>query len=1037
VVPWFGMVHAFHGCELDEQLFQLRRRGRVVKLEPKAFDVLLHLLRHRERVVSKDELLRAVWPDAVVSESVLPSCIAAARRAVGDQRSRSKVIQTVHGRGYRFVAELREPPGEAAHPPPAAGAAAGSPFVGREHAMERLRLGLDMALAGRGRLLLLVGEPGIGKTRTADEFAEAARGRGARTLCGRCYEGEGAPAFWPWIRLLRECVRAADRATLIADMGPGAVEIAALLPELRERLGELPELRAGDDDQARFRLFDSVTTFLRRTSARRPLVLVLDDLHWADEASLQLLRFLAMELADARLLVIGTYRDVEVHRGRPLAEVLGALAREPACERVALRGLGAEEAARFVAVLLGAPPPPQLASSVWEMTEGNPFFIQETVRLLASRGAVDAFDVGDAHALALPQSVRDAIGRRLDGLSEACNGLLRVAAVLGREFRAALLERTADLPRDRVLGLLDEAGAAGIVVPAPEGPEGVGLYAFHHALIRQSLYYELDTLERVRLHRRAGEALEEACGAHPDPHLAELAHHFFQAAAGGEARKAVDYAELAAERAQRLLAWEQAARLYERALQALELSTPRDETRRCELLLAHAEARRISGERDRARSGFLAAADVARRLGRSDLLARASLGCRVYEMGAPADDATRALLEEALGALAGEHPALRSRILSRLVGVPQVASSMERRQALSCEAHALAVREGDPAALRDAFFARRWACVGPDRIEERFVIADELFELAERLGDPSFAAAGHDLRHGAHLLRGEIEAADRALSAYARLAEEIREPIFLFVARVWQGSRALAWGAFDEAERRMREAYARGSRCFPYAHFVFAGQMYILRSERGEPAGDEQEVFLGEMMELPYSWVPAIRSGLAVNHVFAGDEELGRRELEDLARDDFRDLPRDEHWLGTIGTLGGVVSALGDASRAERIHRLLSPYADLVMVHDILRQSMGSVAMVLGNLATLMGCYEEAAHHFEHAIAVEAGMDAPLAVLTSKASYARLLRLRAGHDDCARAQALVDEVESGQRAFGVQGNTRLRHLLNQVAAAGS
>lgn len=1030
------MIHAFHGCELDEELFQLRRRGRVVKLEPKAFDVLVYLLRHRERVVSKDELLRAVWPDAAVSESVLPSCIGAARRAVGDQRTRSKVIQTVHGRGYRFVAELQEPPRAAEQAESeSAAAAADSPFVGREHAMERLRLGLDMAFAGRGRLVLLVGEPGIGKTRTAEEFAGAARRRGARALSGRCYEGEGAPAFWPWIRVLRECVRDADPATLVADMGPGAVEIAELLPELRERLGPLPEPRVGDDDQARFRLFDSVTAFLRRTSARRPLVLVLDDLHWADEASLQLLRFLAIELADARLLAIGTYRDVEVHRGRPLAGVLGALAREPACERVTLRGLDAADAARFVEALVGAPPPQRLASTVWEMTEGNPFFIQETVRLLASQGRLDAFDGGDAQALALPQSVRDAIGRRLDALSEACNGLLRVAAVLGREFRAALLERTADLPRKRVLGLLDEAAAAGILVPSAEGSEGVGLYAFQHALIRQSLYDELDTLERARLHRRAGEALEEACGAHPDPHLAELAHHFFQAAAGGEARKAVDYGVLAAERAQRLLAWEQAARLYERALQALELAVPRDETRRCELLLARAEAWRISGERDRARAGFLAAADVARRLGRSDLLARASLGCRLYEMGAPADEETRALLEEALEALAGEHPALRSRILSRLVGVPQVASSMEQRQALSREAHALALREGDAAALRDAFFARRWACVGPDRIDERFAIAEELFELAERLGDPSFAAAGHDVRYGAHLLRGEIEEADRALAAYARLAEEIREPIFLFFARVWQGSRALARGAFAEAERRMREAYAHGSRCFPYAHFVFAGQMYILRSERGDPAGDEREVFLGEMMELPYSWVPAIRSGLAVNHAFEGEEDLARRELENLARGDFRDLPRDEHWLGTIGTLGGVVSALGDAGRADQIHRLLAPYADLVMVHDILRQSMGSVAMVLGNLATLMGRYEEAGDHFEHAIAKEAAMDAPLAVLTSKASYARLLCLRGGPGDRARADALVDEVESGLRAFGMQGNTRLRHLLKQVAAA--
>lgn len=1006
------MIHAFAGCELDEELFQLRRRGRPVKLEPKAFDLLLHLLRNRDRVVSKGELLQAVWPQAAVSESVLPSCVGAVRRAVGDDRARGRVIQTVHGRGYRFVAEVEERPVGA------------SPFVGREDAMRRLGEGLEAALAGRGRLLLLVGEPGIGKTRTADEFAAEARRRGARVLAGRGHEGEGAPAFWPWVRVLRDCLRDADPTELAADMGPGAAEIAELVPELRDRIEELPPSQAGDDEQARFRLFDSLTAFFRRASARVPLLLVLDDLHWADETSLRLLQFLAGELDGARLLVVGTYRDVEVRRGHPLAAVLGALAREATCKRIALRGLDANEAARLVEDLLGKPAPEPLAAAVYEMTEGNPFFIQEMVRLLASDGDLDLERDARARPLALPQSVRDAIGRRLDALPDTCDRLLRTASVLGREFGGPLLARVAELPDDQLLEGIGEALAARVLV---ESEEDVGRYAFGHALIRQTLYDELDTPERVGLHRRAGEALEQTCGAHPDPHLAELAHHFFQAAPGGDPEKAVDYCTRAAQRAQRLLAYEEAAWQYQRALRALELCVPRDEARRCELQLALGGSHATSGRRDLAMAASQAAAEIARHLGRPDLLARAALGHRsLVEMGAPGDDAAPSLMEEALEALGDTHPSLRARLLSRLVGTPPYADSMQRRDELSREALALALRETDPEALRDALIARRWACLGPDRIDERHALARDMLELAERLGDRSLAAFGHGVLLGAHLLRGETENADRALAAFTRVAEELRQPVFLSLARVWQGSRALDRGEFAAAERLFREALERGHGTVPYAHFIFEGQMHILREARGDPNSAERSgVFFGEMMEMPYPWEPAIRSAFVEALALRGETELARREFEQLAKRDFRELPRDEHWISTMGSLAGAAAAVGDERRSALLYRLLEPYAELFMVHDILVTLGGSVAMMLGSLATLLGRYREGAAHFERAIEKESAAGAPLAVAHSKASYARLLLLRGEPGDRERARELIDEAKAGWEALRVRARRRL------------
>jgi len=1014
------VIHAFLDCELDRELYQLRRRGRPIKLEPKVFDVLLHLLEHRDRVVTKAELLDALWPGEALSESVLPRAIAAARRAVGDTRSKARVIETVHGRGYRFVAAVREADAGAAEPAPPAPA---SPFVGRARTLGRLEQALDAALAGRGRIALLAGEPGIGKTRTADELARVARARGARVVIGRCFEGEGAPAFWPWLQLLRELVADAEPGRLRAALGSDAGELAQLLPELRERLPALAPPASVAGEQARFRLFDALTGFLRRRAQQGPLVLVLDDLHWADEASLRALEFLAPELRGAALLVIATFRDVEVRRDHPLSRLLGALAREPACERIALRGLEPPEVAALVEAVAGHAPAPDVIRTVHEMTEGNPFFVFELARLLGEEGDL----ASRPSALALPQSVRDAIGRRLDALSADCNEVLRTAAVLGRGFDVALLSRVASLAPEPLLDRLGEALAAGVLV---EHEERLGRYAFAHALVRQTLYDELRTPQRTRLHRRAAEALEAAFAASDEPPLSEIAHHWFEAAPGGAAERAIAAAVRAAERAHALLAYEESARLYEQALEALALAAPEAAERRFALLASAGTEYAAAGARDSARARFKSAAGIARGLGRADLLARAALGYRGWgEMGVPPDEFTLDLLEDARDALGDRDPALRSRLLSKLTGTAPYMLSMEQRDALAREALELARGSGDPEALRDALSARFWACLGPDRVAERTALGEEMVALGEQTRDALLVFNGHEALFGVHLLCGNPAGADRSLAECKRIAEALRYRYVLFQSRFFEGARAACLGDLDGAERILADALELGRDRVPYAQVLYDAHALWMRFQRGERQGLGESLALLEGLSRHWKGAENVtRAAIALVALDEGRDGDARRLLDEIAGPGLAALERDEHFLLTTAILSDLILWLGDRARAAELYDALRPYARLFAFHDLLRTFAGSVSGELGELALVLGRHDEGVAHYEAALAQERRVGARAAALSSQFGLARVLHARGGPGDEKRARALLAEAEAAAEPLGIRWRDRFRPL---------
>ena len=861
------------------------------------------------------------------------------------------------------------------------------PFVGRTAEVAELRAGLADVVAGRGRLYLLAGEPGIGKTRSCQEVVGIARQLGVRPLWGCCHEGEGAPAYWPWTQVLRACM---------ADAPRRLKETLRRHPEVSRLLGgaDAPGPESATPPHARFQLFDGVTSVLKGAAGSEPLLIVLDDLHWADTPTLRLLRFLARALHDARILVVGTYRHTELAREHPLVEI----AELGVGERIVLGGLREAEVARFLELSAGALVPDALVSAVYGQTEGNPFFVGELVRFLALHEAsVDA--PRGVSALAIPQSVREVTRGRLRALRPDCNRVLAIASAIGREFDVASLQPAVELPLAALMGMLDEAASAGIVETTGAG---LGRYAFCHSLIRQVLYDELTPLRRIELHRRLGEVLETLYGPGRDEHVAELAHHFFEASLGGDADKAVDYATRAADQALAHVAYEEAAAHYERALQALAFRQP-DERRRCALMIALGDARMRAGESDAAKRTLRQAAELARRLGSGDLLARAALAFGWWVEPGKTDHYLVDLLEEAAGALRAEESALRARVLAHLAAELWYSGTPERRAALSLEAVEMARRVGDKRALTFALSSRHLALWGPENVEERLAVAGEVVRLATEVEDTERVLQGRAWQVVDFLEIGDIQAVDVGIALCGRLATELRQPGYLWWAAVFRGMRALLDGRFAAAEALIQEALAIGQHAQnENATQVFATQMFLLRREQGRLA-ELEPAFKGMVQQYPD--IPSWRCGLAMLYTQVGRTEEARKEFERLARSDFADLPRDLFWLIGMVLLADVCCSLGDRPRAARLYDLLLPYGERTVVTGRAVVCAGSAAHSLGILATLGGRFTDAERHFEQALAMNGRLGARTFAAYTRHAHAAALLVRG--DPVARPRALA------------------------------
>jgi DNA-binding SARP family transcriptional activator len=908
---------------------------------------------------------------------------------------------------------LRQEPGLDLEPMRAPRAGAEAPrgiFVGREPELEELLTDLDDAIAGRGSLFLLVGEPGIGKSRLAEELSREARTRGARVVVGRCWEAGGAPAYWPWVQSLRGLSRETDDETLGSWLSAAGSELVQLLPEMTGLLSD-PVEPPLDSEGARFRLFEAVSTFLRSAARSHPLVLVLDDLHAADEPSLLLLQFLARELAEARLFVIGAYRNVDPSPADPLTMTLTELMREPVTRTLTLTGLAKEDVARFVELTSGESAGDELVLAIHEETEGNPLFVGEIVRLLAAEGRLD----GEARGrIEIPQSVRDVIARRLRHLSEECNRVLVLASVLGREFRIDALARVSAVAEDDLLDTLDEAMSARVVSDVPGSADRL---RFAHVLMRDTLYEGLTSARRVRLHRLAVEALEDLYVGDPGPYLAELAHHSI---AGSDFEKGTDYARRSGDRALALLAYEEAARLYETALEALELAHPDDDGARCELLLVLGDAEARAGNSPSSKEAFFEAADLARRcrLARELALAAAGYGGRLVFARSADDQRLVPLLEDGLEALGSEDAELRARLLARLAGALRDEHSRERRDAVSREAVELARRSGNAFALGYALDGRAAAIVAPDTIDECLELANELRDVAEQADDRELLISAHFHRFIARITVGDVDRARTEVVAGQESARELRQPAQLWQVSSMRALLALATGDFAEAERLNAEALELGERAQPgFAIPAFRIQRQMLCTFEGR--AQEVESMIRELVA-EYPTRPVWQCALAHLEAELGETARARARLRELARDDFLALPFDLEWLYGVSLLAEICERLDEAEAAAVLYRLLLPWAALNAV-DVPEGMRGSVSRYLGLLASTTKHLDDSERHFLEAMVANERMGARPWLAHTQEDYGRMLVERGRPGDRERAEELLAAALHTYRELGMAG----------------
>ena len=887
-------------------------------------------------------------------------------------------------------------------------------FVGRASQLGQLRAALESALSGRAGVVFVAGEPGVGKTTLVEQLVSEAKVRGAEVLWGRSYEGEIGAPYLAFAECFRAHVQTQPQDEVRQDLGTTAPEIATLVSEVRERFGDIPTLPRLDGSAERLRLFEAVVTFLRTAARRRPLVLVLDDLHWADEPTLLLLQYLARNIERDRILVIGTYRDMELDRTHPLSDTIAVLRRGDLMERVLLRGLLREEVAALIEATGGQPPPEAFVDAVYEVSEGNPFFVAEILRNLVESGAIRVEDgryVGDPESIAanLPEGVREVVGRRLDRLSAEANALLSVGSAMPGGFDLDICASVAGFDIDRALDLLDEALAAAVLTERTAAP---GTYEVNHALIRQALYGELSTPRRVRMHQRIGEAIEAKHAERLDPHLTELAYHFFQAAPGGEAERARAYALRAGDRALEAAAYEEAARYFDMVLQVIDLDAQAAPAERGDILVRLLEATELAGTRSGAsRERVLdEAVECARRANDPLLFTRAviTVGRRSFGGAERADTHLIDLLREAIDRVSADDHASRADLascLTRQLFIHDLGAAGEAAALAMEEAEA----SGDAAVRARAMHAAGVAVLpGKEGLDfvQRFVA------LAEEAGDLEVLYTAVTSLFFRHLIDGRRDELEEALDRLAAIAEKLRSPRFDSALDQHRAMTAAMDGRFEEAEALLFASLTAGRRMGNDVMVANAGVgLYHPWREQGR---------LGALLEPTRRTVASADALMSWRGGLIGLlAEIGRLDeaAEMLEVIDLDAVPEDVLRTYTLCVLAEASVLVGDRGAASALKGLIGASAD---AHATIAgiAYWGARSRYLGLIDHLLGDLDGAVARLRQAEDEHEAMRSPPWVARTRYDLARVLIDRDADGDRAEARRLLDAALDTAREIG-------------------
>jgi predicted ATPase/DNA-binding winged helix-turn-helix (wHTH) protein len=959
--------YVFGEFVLDTARLELRRSGTPVPVQPKVLRLLLHLAEHRDRVISNQELLKALWPNEVVSPGSIKRAVMSARQALGESAEGASSIRTARGHGYQFVAEVvvRSEPArsEPKHRAPAPvlplhpQAQRREIVVQRDDLQRTLEDSWSDAERAEGHALLLSGEAGVGKSHALRRLCAHARERGGIAWFGRAAEAEGAPPYWPFISMLRDALQAEGRETWLELMRPHAVDLAQALPELRSFLAHEPEAAAIEPPAARFRFFDSMLSFLRRAAESRPFLLIIDDLPLADAPSASLFAFLAKHSPGHRILLAASMRQGHLARaGQQQNDLVSAFGH---ARHVHLSGFSQGEVASFIAAHTGEKPDAALVQRMTELTAGNALLLTHLVRLCRATslpGSAPRWEmletIGIRHGLA------NAIEHHLRELSRGSRECLCAAAQIGRSFSPILLRHVLEADPRQVSEWLLEAQDEGLILAAHDTAEASEHWQFAHGLVRDALVASTQLADRQRLHARVATLLA-ARHARDDADAAEVAYHFFEA---GRHDQALHFHVRAARCALAQLAAEDAVQHYERALSSLA-HLPEDPQLRATITIEQGHALVQMGSFTQARATLLQAAQQARELGDSALMAKAVLTVATPMLG-EVDQEVVDVLREALAGLPAEDDQ-RALVLCALAKMFCYCGDVALRGEL-VQAAVLAARKlRDPSVRARALLSCHEAMSEPDQLELRRELLAEVVAHARASSDLELwlRSARSEIQNASE--SGDMQSVEVALDLLERRAEEARDPIYRWHGKTFRAMYAMLQGRVNDALAIAEEALQLGSNVGERtARHVYLCQLNGYLRLLGD---SERARELTYEASARYPSLVGWRAALALAELDLGRQQAAQEIFESLMAEGLPAFRRDAFVLGALCPLAELSSWLGADEHSTQLYDALVPYAKYCGTVAYGISTHGPVTRYLGLLAARLRRYDAAAAHFEAA----------------------------------------------------------------------